>query len=95
MTLEFLDKLSDQELNDVSVRVVEIRKARDAERKAKAVADARAIREKAQVEARELLAAVGLSLKAVAPKKRRASVRKHGGGGQAAESGNRVARKTG
>ena len=95
MTLEFLEKLSDAELNDVGTRVDELRKARDAERKAKAVADARALREKAQCEARELLAAVGLSLKAVAPKKRRASVRKHGRGAQAAESGNAGSRKAG
>jgi hypothetical protein len=80
MTLESLDKMNDEELLQVRARAGELLKSHDAERKAKAVADAKALKEKAQLEARALLASVGLSLKAVAPKRRRAGHGKHGGG---------------
>ena len=80
MTLELLEKMTDEELQLVYARATELLKARDAERKKKAVADARALKEKAQADARALLATVGLSLKAVAPKKRRAARGKHGAG---------------
>ena len=79
MTLELLEKMSDEELQLVYARATELLKARDAERKKKAVAEARAMKEKAQAGARALLESVGLSLKAVAPKKRRAASPKHGG----------------
>ena len=92
MTLEFLDKMDDEELLRVRARADELLKAHDTERKAKAVADARALKEKAQAEARELLASVGLSLKAVAPKKRHA---KRGENGTAQASALNVTRKTG
>jgi hypothetical protein len=78
MTLESLEKLSDEELRQVYARATELLRQRDAERKKKAMADARALKEKAQSQARVLLESVGLSLKAVAPKKRRAASAKHG-----------------
>jgi len=90
MTLELLEKMTDEELQLVYARATELLKARDAERKKKAVADARALKEKAQADARALLATVGLSLKAVAPKKRRAARVKHGGANDNAPAVNNV-----
>jgi len=95
MTLESLDKLNDEELLQIRARTFELLKLRDGQRKKKAVADARALKEKAQADARALLASVGLSLKAVAPKKRRASVPKHGGGDESGATSANAARKTG
>ena len=94
MTLELLEKMSDEELQLVYARATELLKARDVERKKKAMADARALKEKAQADARALLATVGLSLKAVAPKKRRAARGKHGGANDNAPAANNV-RKAG
>ena len=93
MTLELLEKMSDEELQLVYARATELLKARDVERKKKAMADARALKEKAQADARALLATVGLSLKAVAPKRRR-TARKHGGGDDSPPAAS-SARKTG
>ena len=90
MTLELLEKMTDEELQLVYARATELLKARDAERKKKAMADARALKEKAQADARALLATVGLSLKAVAPKKRRAARGKHGGANDNAPAANNV-----
>ena len=94
MTLEFLDKMTDDELVQVRAHTSQLLKLRDADRKKKAVADARALKEKAQSQARELLESVGLSLKAVAPKKRRAPQPKHGGAAGVEASAN-AAGKTG
>ena len=76
MTPESLEKLTDEELVELRARAADLLKARDVERKDKAMAQARTIREKADAEARALLASVGLGPKAAAPKKRRASARK-------------------
>jgi len=78
--LETLDKMNDAELMQVRTRADELLRKHDAERKAKAVADAKAITEKAQADARALLASVGLSPKAVRPKHKRVRSGKHGGG---------------
>jgi len=93
MTPELLEKMTDEELQDLHARAVELLKTRDAERKKKAVAEARAMKEKAQAGARALLESVGLSLKAVAPKKRRAASAKHGGAVESVSAQN-SARKT-
>ncbi len=80
MALEFLDKMTDDELHQIRARTDELLKARDADRKAKAVAGAKALKEKAEAEARALLASVGLSLKAVTPKRRKAAKTRRSGG---------------
>src|SRR5271156_5297304 len=66
-----LDALNDGELRAVIGRANELLKAHDEERKAKAVADARALKAKALTDARAVLASVGLSLKDMGAKKAR------------------------
>ena len=78
MTLESLEKLTDEELVQLRARAAELLKERDADRKNTALAEARKIREKAEVDARALLAAVGLGPKAVESKKKRGAGRKRG-----------------
>lgn len=73
-----LDKLTDDELNQVRARAAELLTQRDTDRKDKALAEARKIREKAEADARALLAAVGLGPKAVESKKKRGAGRKRG-----------------
>jgi DNA-binding protein H-NS len=73
MTLESLDKMNDEELLQVRAKADELLKSHDAERKAKAIADARAMRAKTESDARALLASVGLSFKAVTAKSGRHS----------------------
>ena len=80
MTLEFLDKLGDDELMQIRTRADELLKKHDEERKAKAMADAKAIRKEAEAKERALLASVGLPYKAATPKRRRTVHAKHGGG---------------
>jgi hypothetical protein len=80
MTLEFLDKMSDDELLQVRARADELLKAHDAERKARALEDAKAIRKEAEAKERALLASVGLPFKAATPRRRRVGSGKHGGG---------------
>jgi DNA-binding protein H-NS len=71
-TLEMLDALSDEELHAVGARVNELLKAHDDDRKAKALADAKALKAKALADARAVLAEAGLSLKDMGAKKPRA-----------------------
>jgi hypothetical protein len=66
--LDTLDALNDNELREVINAAETLLKKRDEERKAKALADARALRAKAQNEARALLESVGLSLKSLGGK---------------------------
>lgn len=66
-----LDALKDEELRAVIARANELLKAHDEERKAKALADARALKAKALTDARAVLASVGLSLKDMSGKKPR------------------------
>jgi DNA-binding protein H-NS len=68
--LDTLDALSDDELRAVIARATELLKAHDEERKAKALADARALKAKALSDARTVLASVGLSLKDINGKNR-------------------------
>ena len=68
--LETLAALNDDELRAVGTRVNELLKAHDDERKAKALADAKALQAKALAEARALLASAGLSFKDIAGKRR-------------------------
>jgi DNA-binding protein H-NS len=58
-----LDALNDNELREVVNYSETLLKKRDEERKAKALADARALRAKAESDVRSLLESVGLSLK--------------------------------
>ena len=69
--LGMLDALSDEELRAVIARANELLKAHDEERKAKALADARALKAKALTDARAVLASAGLSLKDMSGKKAR------------------------
>lgn len=69
--LSMLDALSDDELRSVAARVNELLKEHDEERKAKALADAKALKAKALVDARAVLASAGLSLKDMGAKKPR------------------------
>jgi hypothetical protein len=62
ITGDMLGALKDEELHWVINHSQELLKTRDADRKAKALADARALQAKAQSEARTLLESVGLSL---------------------------------
>jgi DNA-binding protein H-NS len=71
MKLDTLDGLSDDELRTVIAGANELLKAHDEERKAKALADARALKAKALTDARAVLASVGLSLKDMSGKKPR------------------------
>jgi DNA-binding protein H-NS len=66
-----LDALKDEELREVIARANELLKAHDEERKAKALADARALKAKALTDARAVLASAGLSLKDMGTKKAR------------------------
>jgi DNA-binding protein H-NS len=66
-----LDALNDDELRAVIAHANELLKAHDEERKAKALADARALKAKALTDARAVLASVGLSLKDMSGKKPR------------------------
>jgi hypothetical protein len=58
-----LDALNDNELREVINHSENLLKKRDEERKAKAIADVRALRAKTENDARMLLESVGLSLK--------------------------------
>jgi DNA-binding protein H-NS len=69
--LELLDALSDDELRAVIGRAEQLLKAHDDERKAKALADAKALKAKALADARAVLAQAGLSLKDMDAKKPR------------------------
>lgn len=80
MMLETLDKMNDAELLQVRTRADELLKKHDEQRKAKALADAKAIRKEAEERERALLASVGLPYKATTPKRRRNLRGKHGGG---------------
>jgi DNA-binding protein H-NS len=66
-----LDGLNDDELRAIDARVQELLKIHDEERKAKALADARALKAKALADARAVLASAGLSLKDMSGKKPR------------------------
>jgi DNA-binding protein H-NS len=70
MKLDTLDGLSDDALQAIIARANELLKAHDEERKAKALADARALKAKALSDARTVLASVGLSLKDINGKNR-------------------------
>lgn len=70
-TLETLNALNDDELRIVISRANELLKAHDDERKAKALADAKALKAKALADARAVLASAGLSLKDMSGKKPR------------------------
>jgi hypothetical protein len=63
-----LDALNDNELREVINHSENLLKKRDEERKAKAIADVRALRAKADNDARTLLESVGLSLKSLTGK---------------------------
>ncbi len=69
--LGMLDALNDDELRAVITHANELLKAHDEERKAKALADARALKARALTDARAVLASVGLSLKDMGAKKAR------------------------
>lgn len=69
--LEMLGALNDEELRAVSTRVNELLKAHDDERKAKAIADARALKVKMLADTKAVLAQAGLSLKDMGVKKPR------------------------
>ena len=69
--LDSLSALSDDELREVGARVNDLLKEHDEERKAKALADAKALRAKALADARAVLATAGLSLKDMGAKKPR------------------------
>ena len=71
--LGMLDALNDDELRAIDARVQELLKLHDEERKAKALADARALKAKALVDARAVLASAGLSLKDMGAKKARSA----------------------
>ena len=73
-----LEKLSDEELVQLRAKAAELLKQRDTERKQKALEQARKIKEKADEEARAVLASVGLGPKAVTPKKKRGAGRRRG-----------------
>lgn len=70
-TLEMLDALNDDELRAVTARASELLKAHDDERKAKAIADAKALKAKMLADTKALLAQAGLSLKDMGAKKPR------------------------
>lgn len=69
--LEMLATLNDDELRGVRTRVDQLLKAHDDERKAKALADAKALKAKALSDGRAVLASAGLSLKDMSAKKPR------------------------
>lgn len=94
MTLE-LEKLTDEELNEVRAKALDLLNRRDTERKDKALAEARKIREKAEADARALLASVGLGPKAATSRKRRAAVHKGSGKATTKEAAPNTVRKAG
>lgn len=63
-----LDALNDNELREIINHSETLLKKRDEERKAKAIADVRALRAKTENDARTLLESVGLSLKSLSGK---------------------------
>jgi hypothetical protein len=66
-----LEGLSDEELRGVIAQSQALLKKRDEDRKAKALLDARALRAKAESDARALLESVGLNLKSLDGKGRK------------------------
>jgi DNA-binding protein H-NS len=71
MKLDTLDALNDEELRAVTTRANELLKSHDDERKAKAIADAKALQAKMLADTKALLAQAGLSLKDMGTKKPR------------------------
>src|SRR5882724_11633519 len=71
MKLDTLDALNDDELRAVTARATELLKSHDDERKAKAIADAKALQAKMLADTKALLAQAGLSLKDMGAKKPR------------------------
>jgi DNA-binding protein H-NS len=71
MKLDTLDALNDDELRALTAHANELLKLHDDERKAKAIADAKALRVKMLADTRALLAQAGLSLKDMGTKKPR------------------------
>jgi len=69
-TLEALSALNDEALRAVIGRAEQLLKEHDDERKAKALADARAVEAKAKAEARALLASAALSFRDITAKRR-------------------------
>ena len=63
--VDSLDALNDNELREIINHSQTLLKQRDEERKAKAIAEVRALRTKTENDARILLESVGLSLKSV------------------------------
>jgi DNA-binding protein H-NS len=70
-TLGMLDALNDDELRAITARANELLKVHDDERKAKAIADAKALKAKMLADTKALLAQAGLSLKDMGAKKPR------------------------
>jgi DNA-binding protein H-NS len=66
--VDSLDALNDNELREIINHSETLLKKRDEEPKAKAIADVRALKAKAESEARALLESVGLSLKSLSGK---------------------------
>lgn len=95
MTPESLEKLTDEELVQLRERAAELLKERDTDRKNKALEQVRKIKEKAEAEARALLASVGLGPKAAAPKKRNAPGKTRAKAADAKQSAPTAARKAG
>jgi len=79
ITNAVLEELQDEELEDTIALAKGILKKRDDLRKAEAMEQARALRLKAQSEARALLATVGLSLKDVNHKRKHRGARYQSG----------------
>jgi DNA-binding protein H-NS len=69
--VDSLDALNDNELQEVINHSETLLKKRDEERKAKAIADVRALRAKTENESRALLESVGLNLKALGGKSKK------------------------
>jgi hypothetical protein len=69
--VDSLDALNDNELREVINHSQTLLKKRDEERKAKAIADVRALRAKTENDARALLESVGLSLKTLSGKSKK------------------------
>lgn len=69
--LDSLNALNDDELRAVGARVNDLLKEHDEERKAKALADAKALKARMLAEQRAVLATAGLSLKDMGAKKPR------------------------
>lgn len=76
ITADMLGALKDDELHWIINHSQELLKKRDAERKAKALVDARALQAKAQSDARTLLESVGLSLQNLSGKAKGKTARK-------------------